>query len=90
MRFYCIAVFYTCKFVLENKEKSTPSLCLLTIVIINSAFLVCFCVYVEYVHKVFVIYSYLKTSKCRIFLRRLFDPQSFAVAPFDPKVKVYC
>jgi len=88
-RFYCISVFHTCKFVLENKVRSTQSLCLLTIVIINSAFLVCFCVCVEYVHEVFVIYSYLKTTKCIIFLPRPFDLQSFAIAPFGPKVRVY-
>jgi len=89
MRFYCIAVLYMCKFVLENKVRSTPSLCLLTIVIINSSFLVYFCVCVEYVHEVFVVYSYLKTSKSRIFLLRLFDLQSFAIASFSPKVKIY-
>jgi len=89
MRFYCIAILYMCKFVLENKVRSTPSLCLLTIVIINSSFLVYFYVCVEYVHEVFVVYSYLKTSKSRIFLLRLFDLQSFAIAPFGPKVKVY-
>jgi hypothetical protein len=89
MRFYCIAVFYTCKFVLVNKVRSTPNLCLLTVVIINSVFLVCFCVTVEYVYEVNVLLSYLKTSKCSIFLLRLFDQQSFAIAPFGPKVKVY-
>jgi hypothetical protein len=53
----------------------------LTEVIINSAIIVCFCISIKYVHEDNVIYSYLKTSKCRIFLMRLFDLQSFVIAP---------
>jgi hypothetical protein len=90
MRFYCIAVIYTCKFVLVNKVRSTPNLCLLTtVVIINSVLIVCFYVTVQYVHEVSVLFSYLKATKCRIFVLRVFDQKSFAIASFGLKVKVY-